>query len=150
MNKILPKTLSRYLAVQAAYNVIIGLDKEDVFNNFSSPDLQIFLDFENKIKNKNINKGYFLKIFNNFCEKKNSIDEMISSNLNGEWKIDRLPTVITAILSVAISEMSLFPKISINIIVSEYLEIAESFHKIEEIKFINPILDKIHKEVQSE
>ena len=75
---------------------------------------------------------------------------MISSNLNGEWKIDRLPTVITAILSVAISEMSLFPKISINIIVSEYLEIAESFHKIEEIKFINPILDKIHKEVQSE
>ena len=119
MNKILPKTLSRYLAVQAAYNVIIGLDKEDVFNNFSSPDLQIFLDFENKIKNKNINKGYFLKIFNNFCEKKNSIDEMISSNLNGEWKIDRLPTVITAILSVAISEMILFPKISINIIVSE-------------------------------
>ena len=75
---------------------------------------------------------------------------MISSNLNGEWKIDRLPTVITAILSVAIFEMSLFPKISINIIVSEYLEIAESFHKIEEIKFINPILDKIHKEVQSE
>ena len=117
------------------------MDKEDVFNNFSSPDLQ-FLDFENKIKNKNINKGYFLKIFNNFV-KKNSIDEMISSNLNGEWKIDRLPTVITAILSVAISEMSLFPKISINIIVSEYLEIAESFHKIEEIKFINPILDKI-------
>ena len=36
-------------------------------------------------------------------------------------------------------------KISINIIVSEYLEIAESFHKIEEIKFINPIIDKIHK-----
>ena len=57
MNKILPKTLSRYLAVQAAYNVIIGLDKEDVFNNFSSPDLQIFLDFEKNDLFEKISRG---------------------------------------------------------------------------------------------
>ena len=34
--------------------------------------------------------------------------------------------------------------------VSEYLEIAESFHNIDEIKFINAILDKIYKEIHDE
>ena len=150
MNKILPKTLSRYLAVQAAYNLIISSEKDEIINNFNSKGTLIFLDFEKQIKKKNINKSFFLKIFNNFCDKKISIDELISKNLNGKWSLGRLPLVVSAVLSVAVSEIILFPKTSIKIIVSEYLEIAESFHNINEIKFINAILDKIYKEIHNE
>ncbi len=150
MNKILPKTLSRYLAVQAAYNLIISSEKDEIINNFNSKSTLIFLDFEKQIKKKSINKSFFLKIFNNFCDKKISIDELISKNLNGKWSLGRLPLVVSAVLSVAVSEIILFPKTSIKIIVSEYLEIAESFHNIDEIKFINAILDKIHKEIHDE
>ena len=150
MNKILPKTLSRYLAVQAAYNLIISSEKDEIINNFNSKSTLIFLDFEKQIKKKSINKSFFLKIFNNFCDKKISIDELISKNLNCKWSLGRLPLVVSAVLSVAVSEIILFPKTSIKIIVSEYLEIAESFHNIDEIKFINAILDKIHKEIHDE
>ena len=150
MNKILPKTLSRYLAVQAAYNLIISSEKDEIINNFNSKNTLIFLDFEKQIKKKNINKSFFLKIFNNFCDKKISIDNLISKNLNGKWSLGRLPLVVSAVLSVAVSEIILFPKTSIKIIVSEYLEIAESFHNIDEIKFINAILGKIYKEIQNE
>ena len=150
MNKILPKTLSRYLAVQAAYNLIINSEKDEIINNFNSKSTLIFIDFEKQIKKKNINKSFFLKIFNNFCDKKISIDNLISKNLNGKWSLGRLPLVVSAVLSVAVSEIILFPKTSIKIIVSEYLEIAESFHNINEIKFINAILDKIYKEIQNE
>ena len=150
MNKVLPKTLSRYLAVQSVYNLIISSEKEEIINNFNSKNTLIFIDFEKQIKKKNINKSFFLKIFNNFCEKKISIDELISKNLNGKWSLGRLPLVISAVLSVAVSEIILFPKTSIKIIVSEYLEIAESFHNIDEIKFINAILDKIYKEIHDE
>lgn len=150
MNKILPKTLSRYLAVQAAYNLIISSEKDEIINNFNSKSTSIFIDFEKQIKKKNINKSFFLKIFNNFCDKKISIDELISKNLNGKWSLGRLPLVVSAVLSVAVSEIILFPKTSIKIIVSEYLEIAESFHNIDEIKFINAILDKIYKEIHDE
>ena len=147
MNKVLPKTLSRYLAVQSVYNLIICSEKDEIINNFNSKNTLIFIDFEKQIKKKNINKSFFLKIFNNFCEKKISINELISKNLNGKWSLGRLPLVVSAILSVAVSEIILFPKTSIKIIVSEYLEIAESFHNIDEIKFINAILDKIYKEI---
>ena len=150
MNKVLPKTLSRYLAVQAAYNLIISSEKDEIINNFNSKGTLIFLDFEKQIKKKNINKSFFLIIFNNFCDKKISIDELISKNLNGKWSLGRLPLVVSAVLSVAVSEIILFPKTSIKIIVSEYLEIAESFHNINEIKFINAILDKIYKEIHNE
>ena len=147
MNKVLPKTLSRYLAVQSVYNLIISSEKDEIINNFKSKNTSIFIDFEKKIKKKNINKSFFLKIFNNFCDEKKSIDELISKNLNGKWSLGRLPLVVSAVLSVAVSEIILFPKTSIKIIVSEYLEIAESFHNIDEIKFINAILDKIYKEI---
>ena len=150
MNKVLPKTLSRYLAVQAVYNLIISSEKDEIINNFNSKNTLIFIDFEKQIKKKNINKNFFLKIFNNFCDKKISIDELISKNLNGRWSLARLPLVVNAVLSVAVSEIILFPKTSIKIIVSEYLEIAESFHNIDEIKFINAILDKIYKEIHHE
>ena len=150
MNKVLPKTLSRYLAVQAAYNLIISSEKDEIINNFNSKGTLIFLDFEKQIKKKNINKSFFWKIFNNYCDKKISIDELISKNLNGKWSLGRLPLVVSAVLSVAVSEIILFPKTSIKIIVSEYLEIAESFHNINEIKFINAILDKIYKEIHNE
>ena len=150
MNKVLPKTLSRYLAVQSVYNLIISSEKDEIINNFNSKNTLIFIDFEKQIKKKNINKSFFLKIFNNFCDKKISIDELISKNLNGKWSLGRLPLVVSAILSVAVSEIILFPKTSIKIIVSEYLEIAESFHNIDEIKFINAILDKIYKEIHDE
>ena len=150
MNKVLPKTLSRYLAVQSVYNLIISSEKDEIINNFNSKNTLIFIDFEKQIKKKNINKSFFLKIFNNFCEKKISINELISKNLNGKWSLGRLPLVVSAILSVAVSEIILFPKTSIKIIVSEYLEIAESFHNIDEIKFINAILDKIYKEIHDE
>ena len=150
MNRVLPKTLSRYLAVQSVYNFIISSEKDEIINNFNSKNTLIFIDFEKQIKKKNINKSFFLKIFNNFCEKKISIDELISKNLNGKWSLGRLPLVISAVLSVAVSEIILFPKTSIKIIVSEYLEIAESFHNIDEIKFINAILDKIYKEIHDE
>ena len=150
MNKVLPKTLSRYLAVQAAYNLIISSDKDEIIDNFNSKSTSIFIDFDKKIKKRNIDKSFFLKIFNNFCDKKINIDELISKNLNGKWKLKRLPLVISAVLSVAISEIILFPKTSIKIIVSEYLEIAESFHNVDEIKFINAILDKIYKEIHNE
>ena len=150
MNKVLPKTLSRYLAVQAVYNLIISSEKDEIINNFNSKNTLIFIDFEKQIKKKNINKNFFLKIFNNFCDKKISIDELISKNLNGRWSLARLPLVVNAVLSVAVSEIILYPKTSIKIIVSEYLEIAESFHNIDEIKFINAILDKIYKEIHHE
>ena len=150
MNKVLPKTLSRYLAVQSVYNLIISSEKDEIINNFNSKNTLIFIDFEKQIKKKNINRSFFLKIFNNFCDKKISIDELISKNLNGKWSLGRLPLVVSAVLSVAVSEIILFPKTSIKIIVSEYLEIAESFHNIDEIKFINAILDKVYKEIHNE
>ena len=45
MNKVLPKTLSRYLAVKSAYNLIISSEKDEIINNFNSKSTLIFHRF---------------------------------------------------------------------------------------------------------
>ena len=52
MNKILPKTFSRYLAVRRTYNILIGFKKDEIIEDYSSSNHPIFIDFENKIKKK--------------------------------------------------------------------------------------------------
>jgi len=147
MNKLLPKSLSRYLAVQSKYNLNLGSNRDQIIHNINSPNFSVFLDFDKKIKYKRFDKNFFHKIFDNLVDNNDEIEKLITKNLSGGWQIDRLPSVLSAILSVAISEILLCPKTSIKIIVSEYLKIAESFHKDDEIKFINAILDNIHKEL---
>ena len=147
MNKLLPKSLSRYLAVQSKYNLNLGSNKEQIIHDINSPNFSLFLDFDKKIKYKKFDKIFLFKIFDNLIDKDKEIESLITKNLTGDWQTERLPSVLYAILSVAISEILLCPQTSIKIIVSEYLKIAESFHKDEEIRFINAILDNIYKEL---
>ena len=70
--------------------------------------------------------------------------------LQSNWTVSRLPRILQAILKVAISEMISYPKTSMGIIVSEYLKLAESFSIEKENNFINAILDKIHKKLETD
>ena len=69
---------------------------------------------KNKLKRKILIKSFFLKILIIFSEKKISINKLISKNLNGKWSLGRLPKSCLSILSVAVSEIIVFPKTSIN------------------------------------
>ena len=59
MNKLLPKSLSRYLAVQSKYNMNLGSNREQIVNNINSPNFSVFLDFDKKIKYKRFDKNFF-------------------------------------------------------------------------------------------
>ena len=101
-------------------------------------------------KKEKYDKNFFLKIYNNVFEKEEFINKLINNHLLNDWPINRLSKVLHAILKVAISEMILFPKTSLGIIISEYLMIAESFSIENENKFINAILDKIYNNLETD
>ena len=72
------------------------------------------------------------------------LNEEIEKLLNDEWKIERISSVDKAILFAGIIELNLNNNLTNNIIISEYVEIAEQMGG--EAKFINKLLDKISKE----
>ncbi len=147
--KIISKSLSRYLAVQAIFSHSFGFDKKKIEQDFfDQNDSKFNIDLECELDMKKFNKIFFKKIFNNVFEKEEYIYDLISKNLGSSWTLSRLPRVLQAILKVAISEMITYPRTSIGIIITEYLMLAESFSIEKETNFINAILDKIHKTIQ--
>ena len=102
---------------------------------------------ESTLCKKKFDKKFFSKIFNLLYEKNEFIDKLIKDNLGKDWSISRIPNVLLAILKAAISEMIVFPKTSIGIIISEYVILTESFFSKNESAFINAILEKIYNKL---
>ena len=76
----------------------------------------------------------------------NNIDKEIEKLLAIDWKLNRISAVNKSILFAGIIELNIKNDLTDNIIISEYLEIAEQMGG--EVKFINKILDKISKDLK--
>jgi len=140
-----PKTLSRYAAVQAIYNLNFSDNALDIKEYFlDREESPLKLDFDQHFDGKKFNKIFFTEIFELFNKKQIIIDDLIKLHLEENWSIDRLPKVLLAILRVAISEMIHSPKLSLAILISEYLKLTESFCSKSECPFTNAILEKIY------
>ena len=148
------RSLSRYLAVQAIYQVNeTNITCDEILSQFDKHHLKnICFDFQNSFEGilLKADKNYFRNIIENYFLNKNKINELITRNLSKNWKIDRLPKVLQSIIKVSIVEMMISPNLSLAIIASEYVILAESFFSKNESSFINAFIEKIYKIIKDE
>ncbi len=149
-NNSLSKSFTRYAAIQALYNFNFSENLDDI-KKYLTAEKVFFIDsnLEVNFKKTKMNKNFFLKILDFFCKEKDKIDEFINLNLSKGWSLERLPKVQLAILRVAITEMMIYPKTSVGIIISEYIMFTESFYTKKECSFTNAILEKIYKKLNA-
>ena len=149
-NNSISKSLTRYAAIQALYNLNYSKDLDDI-KKFLTTNKGFLIDsnFEINFKKTKMNKVFFLKIIDFIGKEKKIIDELINLNLSDGWSLSRLPKVQLAILRVAVAEMMTYPKTSIGIIISEYIMFTESFFTDKEFSFTNAILEKIYNKLNS-
>jgi N utilization substance protein B len=125
------RTMARLAAVQAIYAKELNAD--------APSDAKHLLDANDE---KRLNKKIFENILANVAENAADIDSLIAANLSAEWKIERLDKILKAILSAAIAEIK-FIATEKNLVISEYVSIADSFYDGDEPKFVNALLAKI-------
>lgn len=149
-NNSLSKSFTRYAAIQALYNFNFSENLDDI-KKYLTAEKVFFIDsnLEVNFKKTKMNKNFFLKILDFFCKEKDKIDGFINLNLSKGWSLERLPKVQLAILRVAITEMMIYPKTSVGIIISEYIMFTESFYTKKECSFTNAILEKIYKKLNA-
>ena len=135
---IVSKSAARIAAVQIFYNTIIS--KKNVSDVFQDYVISFKSDLENDFEIKSLNEKYLKLLVLGFNI---DLNEEIEKLLNDEWKIERISSVDKAILFAGIIELNLNNDLTNNIIISEYVEIAEQMGG--EAKFINKLLDKISK-----
>ena len=146
------KSLGRYVAVQAIYNLLcLKSSKDEILSHFlSERDFKLELDFGFYIKNRNFDKIFFTNIINAYDVKSDFIEKLIVENLDKKWTLMRMPVVLSAILKVAVSEMIISPKTSIGVLATEYIFLTESFFSKKESSFVNAILQKIYLILKNE
>jgi len=132
---IVSKSAARIAAVQIIYNILTSSKPIDqVFNEYL---LSFKKDLENQFDIKTLDDNYLELILSNFDY---NYDQILERYLTKDWKIERISNVDKAILYTGITELKLNSSLSKNIIISEYIEIAQQM--CGENNFINKVLDK--------
>jgi transcription antitermination protein NusB len=135
---------ARILVVQTLYSIDI-LNKKKEIAQISSDYIEYHVE---KYSNQNLDEKFYYELLNSTIDNTSSIDELIRTNLDKKWKLERLPKLVLAILRVGIADISIINHLEMATIINDYLQITKSLNHSEELGFINSILDKIAKDLK--
>ncbi|MCX7547530.1 transcription antitermination factor NusB [Xanthomarina sp. F1114] len=92
-------------------------------------------------------KEYAINLFKKTLLNQSKFSEVIQAKTQN-WDAERIASIDTVLLQMAICEIQKFPSIPVKVTINEYLEIAKEYSTPKSSVFINGILDKLIKEYQ--
>jgi transcription antitermination protein NusB len=77
---------------------------------------------------------------------KEKLDSVIAAHLSGEWTVERLETVLRAVLRAGAFELTHRDDIPPKVTITEYVDIAHAFYAGAEPGLVNAVLDRIARQ----
>ncbi|HXP97174.1 MAG TPA: transcription antitermination factor NusB [Telmatospirillum sp.] len=91
----------------------------------------------------------FAALFRGALSRQDALDEMIAGALTGDWSVERLESVLRAILRVGAYELADCPDVPVRVVISEFVDIAHAFYSGPEPGLVNAVLDRIGRVVRA-
>lgn len=110
---------------------------------FSSDDENQIIEIAKEFELFEINKEVE-NIFLDICKNQHEIDAYIKAKIKN-WKLERISKVSLAVLRLAVYEMKIVKNLSHDIIISEAVNITQTFAFKDDVSFVNGILSGISK-----
>ena len=135
---------TRKIAVQAVFQFFFS--KEDVnkiLEEFCNYRIKEFKNYKKKY-----DTDFLKKVVVGVHQNEKKITKMIECHLSENWLIDRVDLTMKAIISLAIYELISYEKIPLQVIINEYVSIANQYLDKSNTGFINGILDNIAKNIR--
>lgn len=129
---------SRIFAFQALYSFDVGQMGSEQLVSLS------WLDEKSLEKLSETGKVYTQLLISGTLENLEAIDKKISENL-ANWDFERLNRVDLAILRISVYPLLFQKDLHPSIIIDEAVQIAKEFGSEDSFKFVNAVLDNIHK-----
>jgi N utilization substance protein B len=127
---------ARLGAVQALYQMeIAGGGSEEVAQEFAEHrfgELPVPPDGE-----------FFVAIVNGVPDHQVEIDRAIAASLSEKWKLERVDSILRAILRCAVFELVARRDVPAKVVIDEYVAVAGAFFGADEPGFVNGALDTI-------
>jgi N utilization substance protein B len=139
---------ARMAAVQAIYQMeLTGGDAESVAQEFcehrfaelepddvGEPDMEFFTELVRGVPHHQV-----------------EIDRAIAEGLSERWKLQRIDSILRAILRAAVYEFVARRDVPAKVVIDEYLDIAHAYFGGDEPAFVNALLDRVaHQKRASE
>ena len=135
------KSLQRLLVVQAIYEISINKERIEEETHEILRDIIQNLDLEQKLEKSNLN--FATRLFDGVIDKIDQIEHILSKSFDNKNKLKTSDNMLLAIFKPAIFEIIYDKNTSKNIVISEYLAIADKFLIKKETSLLNGVLDNL-------
>ena len=129
---------ARLGAVQALYQMeMVGTGAQEVAQEFAEhrfAELPVMPD-----------EDFFHAIVNGVPQHQVEIDRTIAAALSANWKLERVDSILRAILRCAVFELVARRDVPAKVVIDEYVAVAGAFFGADEPGFVNAALDTIAK-----
>lgn len=131
---------ARLGAVQALYQMeLSGDDAESVAQEF----VDHRLGREPEISGGEADEAFFRALVNGVPQFQVEIDGSIAKCLSSDWRLERVDSILRAILRAAAYELIDRRDVPAKAVIDEYVELTHAFFQGDEPKFVNAALDKL-------
>ena len=135
------KSLQRLLVVQAIYEISINKERIKEETQEILRDIIHNLDLAKKLEKSNLN--FATRLLDGVINKIDQIEEILSKSFINKKKFKTSDNMLLAIFKPAIFEIIYEKNTSKNIVISEYLAIADRFLIKKETSLLNGVLDNL-------
>ena len=135
------KSLQRLLVVQAIYEISINKERYKEETEKILRDIIHNLDLGKKLENSNLN--FATRLLDGVIDNIDRIEKILSKSFVNKKKLKTSDIMLLAIFKPAIFEIIYEKNTSKNIVISEYLAIADRFLIKKETSLLNGVLDNL-------
>lgn len=138
------RSAARLGAVQALYQMdMAGTDLKAVMQEFE--DHRFGAEIEGERYNE-ADTLYFEEIVEGVVRLQKQIDPQIDKRLAEGWRLNRIDSILRAILRSASYELIERHDVPVRVIINEYIDISRAFFDGEEPKVVNGVLDSLARQ----
>ncbi len=137
---------ARLATVQALYQIAMtGITAEQALKEFLDQRLKEVID---GVSLAEADRKLFRRLLPGAAAAVAQSDDMLAGALPEDWPLDRLETLLRALLRAAIYELAEEAETPARVIISQYLEVAHGFFGGREPGFINGLLDNLARDLR--
>lgn len=140
------RSASRVAAVQGLYQMDMAqTDLNAVIDEFQTLR---FLQAEPGDPILGADPTFFAELLRGVVRRQRDIDPLVDQQLATGWRLDRVDSILRAILRSGVYELLERPDVPARVVINEYIDIAHDFFSEDEPRVVNGVLDKIARRLR--
>jgi len=145
------RSAARLAAVQGLYQMdLAATDIADVLHDLTATKLRdaVRQDGEEELELTDPDQTFLAELLRGVVRLQRDIDPMIDNQLATGWRLERVDSILRAILRAASYELIERTEVPARVVINEYIDVARAFLEGDDPRVVNGVLDKLARRLR--